>query len=118
MKFTHAFLAFGLSAVCALAQTKVPTPPAGAQKSPFLQSHQDSQATTNSEPLDPKKTGYALGLMQGDSIKKNELGVDYQSLIDGMTDGMMSNRTPKMTEQEARDWYSKWQVQRRNQMME
>jgi FKBP-type peptidyl-prolyl cis-trans isomerase FklB len=118
MKLTHAFLAFGLSATCALAQTRPPTLPAGAQKSPFLQGHQDSLAPTNSEPLDPKKTGYALGLMQGDSIKKNDLGVDYQSLIDGMTDGMMSNRTPKMTEQEARDWYTKWQTQRRNQMME
>jgi FKBP-type peptidyl-prolyl cis-trans isomerase FklB len=112
MKFTHAFFAFGLSAVCTFAQT-----PGGAQKIPLL-GQNPAQPTVPMEPLDKQKTGYALGLMQGDNIKKNDLGVDYQALIDGMTDGLMSNRTPKMTEQEARDWYSKWQMQRRTQMME
>lgn len=114
MKFTHAFFALGLSAVCAVAQT-----PGGstAPKVPLF-SQQPAQSVVPTEPLDKQKTGYALGFMQGNSIKMNDLGVDYQSLIDGMSDALMSNRTPKMTEQEAREWYGKWQVQRRNQMME
>src|SRR5436190_22426225 len=113
MKFTHAFFAFGLSAVCALAQT----PPSTPQKIPLL-GQQPQQPAASNEPLDKQKVGYALGLLQGDSIKKGDLGVDYQSLIDGMSDALMSNKPPKMTEQEAHEWYNKWNSQRRNQMME
>jgi FKBP-type peptidyl-prolyl cis-trans isomerase FklB len=110
MKLTHAFVAFGLSAFCALAQNPASPP----QKIPLLGSQSTS---TNSGPLDKQKTGYALGMMQGNSIKTGDLGVDYQSLIDGMTDALLDKKT-KMTEAEAREYYSKWQMQRRTQMME
>jgi hypothetical protein len=112
MKFTHASFALALSAICAFAQT--PTPSA-AQRPQLLQL---PNPATNSGPLDKEKTGYALGLMQGNSIKSGDLGIDYQSLIEGMTDALISNKPPKMTEAEAKEWYGKWQMQRRNQMME
>src|SRR3569623_3497721 len=99
MKLTHAFIALGLSAVCALAQN----PPAG-QMIPLLS---QNPASTNSAPLDKEKTGYALVMMQWNSIKTGDLGVDYQSLIDGMTDALMDKK-PMMTEQEAREYYGKW----------
>src|SRR4051812_13350244 len=111
MKFTHASFAFALSAICAFAQTS----PSASQRPQLLQL---PNSATNSAPLDKEKTGYALGLMQGNSIKSGDLGIDYQSLIEGMTDALISNKPPKMTEAEAKEWYSKWQMQRRNQMMD
>jgi FKBP-type peptidyl-prolyl cis-trans isomerase len=112
MKLTHAFVIFGLSAMPVLAQNQ----PAQQQKFPLLQP-QASATSTPSEPLDKKKTGYALGMMQGNDMKHRDLNVDFQSLLDGMSDAL-NDKTPKMTETEAREILTKWQMERRNAMME
>jgi len=111
MKFTHAFVIFGVSAMSVLAQN----PPGQPPKIPLLQTQ--PSATAPSEPLDKKKTGYALGMMQGNDMKHRDLNVDYQSLLEGMTDAL-TDKTPKMTEPEAREILTKWQMERRNAMME
>ncbi len=93
-------------------------PPAQQPKIPLLQTQPSISANTApSEPLDKKKTGYALGLMQGNDMKRRDLNVDYPSMLEGMSDAL-NDKTPKMTETEARDLLTKWQMERRNAMME
>ncbi|MDB6058167.1 MAG: FKBP-type peptidyl-prolyl cis-trans isomerase [Verrucomicrobiales bacterium] len=111
MKFSHAFVIFGLSTMSVLAQN----PP--APKFPLLQTQPSATATSTNEPLDKKKAGYALGMMQATDMKSRDLNIDFPSLLDGMND-VLNDKTPKMTQQEARDLLTKWQAERRNAMME
>lgn len=56
-------------------------------------------------------------MMQGLDMKKRDLNVDYDSLLQGMTDAL-HDKTTKMTEQEAREILTQWQMERRNAYME
>lgn len=111
MKLTHAFVVFGLSALTALAQA-----PAQQQKIPLLNTQPQANATSNA-PLDKKKSGYALGMMEANNMKQHEVNVDYDSLLEGMSD-VLHDKTPKMTVQEAQQILKQWQMERRTAMME
>lgn len=111
MKLTHAFIVFGLSAVTVLAQS-----PAQQQRLPLLNTQPQTGNSTNA-PLDKKKTGYALGMMQGNDIKRRDLNIDYDSMLEGMTDAL-HDKTPKMSETEARQILTQWQMERRQAFME
>jgi FKBP-type peptidyl-prolyl cis-trans isomerase FklB len=108
MKLTHAFIAFGLSTVAVLAQSP-------SQKIPLLQPQPPATAT-NAAPVDPHKVGYAIGMMQANNMKRQELDIDYDAMLDGMRDAF-HNGTPRMTEQEARDVVTQWQRERQSSMM-
>jgi FKBP-type peptidyl-prolyl cis-trans isomerase len=108
MKLTHALIIFGLGAVSVMAQTPSP------HSSPLLQLPQTGG--TNA-PVDKHKSGYAIGWLQGSSMKKNDIDVDYESVLKGLRDSLFENKG-EMTEQEARDTWMKWQQEHRMAMME
>ena len=107
-------VALGVSLLQSASAQPQPMPMARTNMMPNMAAPKDDKSVF---PDDKEKASYAIGMFFGNQIKRSNLEVDMQQLLDGLKTEV-SGGTPKLSEQDAQGAIRAYQMANQAKMME